>query len=273
MGVHRRHRDLGWSSLTRPPSGGSDPSPSLDARVASAGVRRPARRANRRPALPQRGAYGRTQGAGASTAPTSRAINHRCANRSRGAAQHPDPASGAVRRRRGAIAVLERHAAKPADLSWPGRPGCPRRSRPPSGRLTCSAWSPARQSSSTTPRRRPAEFTGAVIGRGSAAPSRPPISAPAHEAAPRWSASRYGIEPGRGEALAVVALLGLELDQVGRRDRRRLGGCDARLGALGRRLTALVRGCGGVARAPSQRRTQAAEEAEELRDAGCSRGA
>jgi hypothetical protein len=101
-------------------------------------------------------------------------------------------------RARGAIAVLERHAAKPADLSWPGRPGCPRRSRPPSGRLTCSAWSPARRSSSTTPRRRPAEFTGAVIGRGSAAPSRPPISAPAHEAAPRWSASRYGIEPGRG---------------------------------------------------------------------------
>jgi hypothetical protein len=61
-----------------------------------------------------------------------------------------------------------------------------------------SAWSPARRSSSTTPRRRRAEFTGAVIGRGSGAPSLPPISAPAREAAPRWSASRYGIEPGRG---------------------------------------------------------------------------
>jgi hypothetical protein len=47
-------------------------------------------------------------------------------------------------------------------------------------------------------RRSRAEFTGAVIGRGSAAPSLPPISAPTREAALDSSASSYRSEPGRG---------------------------------------------------------------------------
>lgn len=47
-------------------------------------------------------------------------------------------------------------------------------------------------------RRSPGEFTGAVIGRGSAAPSRPPKSSPAREAASGWSASSCRSEPGRG---------------------------------------------------------------------------
>jgi hypothetical protein len=47
-------------------------------------------------------------------------------------------------------------------------------------------------------RRSRAEFTGAVIGRGSAAPSLPPISAPTREAALDSSASSHRSEPGRG---------------------------------------------------------------------------
>jgi hypothetical protein len=47
-------------------------------------------------------------------------------------------------------------------------------------------------------RRSRADFTGAVIGRGSAAPSLPPISAPTREAALDSSASSHRSEPGRG---------------------------------------------------------------------------
>ena len=47
-------------------------------------------------------------------------------------------------------------------------------------------------------RRSRAEFTDAVIGRGSAAPSLPPISAPTREAALNSSASSHRSEPGRG---------------------------------------------------------------------------
>ena len=48
------------------------------------------------------------------------------------------------------------------------------------------------------PPRSRAEFTDAVIGRGSAAPSLPPISAPTREAALNSSASSHRSEPGRG---------------------------------------------------------------------------
>jgi hypothetical protein len=82
----------------------------------------------------------------------------------------------------------------------------------PTSRSACAASSPATRRSAPHVRdRRPARglgvrpgpaepsgITGVVIGRGSAAPLLPPISARAREAGPGWSASSRRSELGRG---------------------------------------------------------------------------